>query len=350
MKNRVNINLNIAATKHRKELRRRCKQRQWYEYYIPSTLTDEQFRKSQKERVPIYAPHIFSVSKNHDETIAVLNRILRLIALDKFALFDLSRTAMVDLETICLLSALMMLPSNKLIYLAVKIPKKAFNSVGSMFHAAQFEEMIMRRKEHNFTHGSFLSMTDTRLNKKPIQQELDRTLNFFGQHNFEKLKNLSSILVEIVDNTANHANPQKRNSTPWILNTMELTSKDGKKRKLYCVVDLGIGIYNSLINKTTQYTDSRKPGVKKWMSDIKRCTQNTFFSSNIPLGIESTTGDSGRGKGIKYIYEQATSNKIYTRFEIITNKAILNLLDLQTVRQDEKEDFSGTIYVWEVTI
>lgn len=350
MKNRVNINLSIATTKHRKELRRRHKRRQWCEYYIPSTLTNEQFRKSQKERVPIYAPNIFSISKNHDETIAVLNKMLRLIISDKFALLDLSRATMVDLETICLLSALMMLPSNKLIYLAVKIPKKTFNSVGNMFHAAQFEEMIMRRKEHNFTHGSFLSMTDTRLNKKPIQKELDRTLKFFGRHNFEKLKNLSSILVEIVDNTANHANPRKRNSTPWILNTMELTGKDGKKRKLYCVVDLGVGIYNSLIDKTAQYVDSRKPGIKRWMADIKKCTQNTFFSRNIPLGIESTTGDSGRGKGMKYIYEQAAKNIIYTRFEIITNKAILNLLDLQTVKQDEKEDFSGTIYIWEVTI
>lgn len=265
-------------------------------------------------------------------------------------MFDLSKTTMVDLETICLLSALMMLPSSKLMYLAVKIPRKNINSVGNMFYAAQFEEMIMRRKEHNFTHGSFLSMTDTKLNKKPIQQELNKTLDFFGQDNFEKLKNMSSILVEIVDNTANHANPQRRNSTPWILNTMELADKNGKKRKLYCVVDLGIGIYSSLVNKTTQYVDSQKLGIKKWMSDIKKCTQSTFFSTNIPLGIESSTGDSGRGKGMKYIYEQATKNKIYTRFEIITNKVTLDLLNLPIIKQDEKEDFSGTIYVWEVTI
>ena len=68
------------------------------------------------------------------------------------------------------------------------------------------------------------------------------------------------------------------------------------------------------------------------------------------MGIESTTGDSGRGKGMKYIYEQATNNTIYTRFEIITNKVILDLLNISTVKQDEKEDFSGTIYIWEVTI
>ena len=350
MKNRVNIDLNIATAKYRKRIRRKRKQRQGCEFYVTSMLTNEQFKRSQRERVPIHAPRTFSISKNHDETIEVLNKMLNLISSDRFVMFDLSRATMVDLETICLLSALMMLPSNKLIYLTVKIPKKTFNSVGSMFHAAQFKEMIMRRKEHNFTHGSFLSMADTKLNRKPIQQELDRTLDFFGQNNFKKLKNLSSILVEIVDNTANHANPQRRNSTPWILNTMELINKDGKKSKLYCVVDLGVGIYNSLIDKTTQYAASQKLGIKKWMSDIKNCTQNAFFSSNIPLGIESTTGDSGRGKGIKYIYDQVTSNKIYTRFEIITNKVILNLLDLRTIKQDEKEDFSGTIYIWEVAI
>lgn len=353
MKNRTNINLKRALSKHLKEVRRRRmhKRHVFCDRFTPTLLTCEQSRIAQRERITVLAPRIFSISKNHDETVALFNKISDLVSSNKFVMLDLSHVDVIDLETVCLLSAFMMLPSEKIIYLAVTTPKKNHNTVGKMLYATQFKEIITRRKRRNFTHGSFLSRTDTNLNQDAIRGELDKTLKFFGEENFEKLKNLNSILVEIVDNTANHANPKQRNSIPWILNTMEMEDANGKKTKQYCLVDLGVGIYNSLVDKTEQFKDSRKFTMKKWVLDIRgKRTQSMFFAANIPRGIESTTGDSSRGKGIKYVYEQANQSDIYTRFEIITNKVHLNLLNLSTANLDEKENFSGTIYIWEVTI
>jgi hypothetical protein len=218
-----------------------------------------------------------------------------------------------------------------------------------MFEESQFEEMIIQKRRARFTNGGFLSITDTEINGKHAKAVIERTANFFSlKDGKSELKGLWPIIVEVVTNVNNHASEKDAERVPWLINTHE--GLDGTiKVKSFCAIDLGMGIYESVSDKTNQWVASRKIRLK-WMRDIRKDkTQNEFFKEHIPTGIESTTLEPKRGKGMKNIYQDAQGT-IFRRFEIITNKAFIDIKNINRVIPDSETSFSGTIYYWEIAL
>lgn len=231
-------------------------------------------------------------------------------------------------------------------YLEVTSPLSN-SSAYRFFKEAQFENMILNERRSNFNSGAFLSRSEDEVDNKAIGDILTKTVNYFGEKNRQKLRDIHPIIIEIVTNTADHASPNSSHTLPWIINTYETKDSNGNKVKQYCIIDMGVGIYETLIDKA----NSQKQGKFPWRTIIKReNSQGEFFRQAIPKGLQSRTALRQRGKGIKYIYDTVSGDDMYKRFEIITNKTKVNLVNLSSIEKDSSENLSATIYYWEVCV
>lgn len=76
--------------------------------------------------------------------------------------------------------------------------------------------------------------------------------------------------------------------------------------------------------------------------------QSRYLSQTIPKGVYSSTRLNFRGKGLKTVYQKANSSTTCTKFDIISNKAMIDILNTNRVHHDSDESFSGTAFYWEM--
>lgn len=292
------------------------------------------------------APTNFSILDNRDSVIQYFNTIKHMLNQKEYTQMNLRKVASIDLPTLCLLGAFMLDRNTRSEYLEVTSPLS--NSAAyRFFEEAQFENMIIKKRKPDFNSGVFLSRREDEVNKEAIGDILTKTVDYFGESNQQRLRDLPPIIIEIVTNTADHASPDSRYTLPWIINTYETKDGNGNKLKQYCIIDMGVGIYETLIDKA----NSQQQGKSLWHTIIKReNSQGEFFKQAIPKGLQSRTTLPQRGKGIKYIYDTVSGDNMYKRFEIITNKTRVNLTNLGLVEKDSSENLPATIYYWEVCI
>ena len=292
------------------------------------------------------APTDFSILDNRYSVIKYFNTIKRMLNQKEYTQINLRKIASIDLPTLCLLGAFMLDRNTKSKYLEVTSPLS--NSAAyRFFKEAQFENMILNERRPNFNSGAFLSRSEDGVNEKAIGDILTKTVDYFGESSKQRLRDLPPIIIEIVTNTADHANPDSSYTLPWIINTYETKNNNGNKVKQYCIIDMGVGIYETLINKVNKQNQGKSP----WYTIIKReNSQGEFFRQAIPNGLQSRTTLPQRGKGIKYIYDTVSGDDMYKRFEIITNKTKVNLVNLSSVERDSSENLPATIYYWEICV
>lgn len=292
------------------------------------------------------APTNFSILDNRDSVIQYFNTIKHMLNQKEYTQMNLRKVASIDLPTLCLLGAFMLDRNTRSEYLEVTSPLS--NSAAyRFFEEAQFENMIIKKRRPDFNSGVFLSRREDEVNKEAIGDILTKTVDYFGESNQQRLRDLPPIIIEIVTNTADHASPDSRYTLPWIINTYETKDGNGNKLKQYCIIDMGVGIYETLIDKA----NGQQQGKSLWHTIIKReNSQGEFFKQAIPKGLQSRTTLPQRGKGIKYIYDTVSGDNMYKRFEIITNKTRVNLTNLGLVEKDSSENLPATIYYWEVCI
>ena len=292
------------------------------------------------------APTNFSILDNRNSIIEYFNTIKRMLNQKEYTRMILREVTSIDLPTLCLLGAFMLDRNTKSEYLEVTSPFS--NSAAyRFFKEAQFENMIIKKRRPDFNSGAFLSRSKDGVDDRVIGDILTKTVNYFGENNRQRLRDIHPIIIEIVTNTADHASPDKNHTLPWIVNTYETKDSNGKKIKQYCIIDMGVGIYETLIDKA----NSQQQGKSLWHTIIKReNSQGEFFRQAIPKGLQSRTALRQRGKGIKYIYDIVSKDGMYKRFEMITNKTKINLVNLGNVEKDSSENLPATIYYWEVCV
>ena len=241
------------------------------------------------------APTNFSILDNRDSVIQYFNTIKHMLNQKEYTQMNLRKVASIDLPTLCLLGAFMLDRNTRSEYLEVTSPLS--NSAAyRFFEEAQFENMIIKKRRPDFNSGVFLSRREDEVNKEAIGDILTKTVDYFGESNQQRLRDLPPIIIEIVTNTADHASPDSRYTLPWIINTYETKDGNGNKLKQYCIIDMGVGIYETLIDKA----NSQQQGKSLWHTIIKReNSQGEFFKQAIPKGLQSRTTLPQRGKGIK---------------------------------------------------
>lgn len=133
-----------------------------------------------------------------------------------------------------------------------------------------------------------------------------------------RIKELYSILIELMANTNNHADSKDTAIYPWWL----FVFKDEKKGIVkFVFLDLGVGIFESLpvkqyiIKEPLSFLQVKTGSVKRRGEDL-----TNIFSALISGKIKSSTGLPTRGKGLPLIAKVAKSDQ-FLSFKIISNDA-----------------------------
>lgn len=327
-----------ADYKNKKRLRRK------YVRYIPNAnYRAIETPANDDDREDIVAPENFSILTNRNAVIEYLDKIVASFLKKQYSIMNMGGINKTDLATIAIVISMMMgkrsLEAKMRKYVNVRIPP-AHNEPGQLFRRAQFRQTVT--KEGIADHTFFLSRRSTKVNTDYVGDVLNYAKNFLGQ---ESADGLSPIMVEIMQNTNNHANPEKKIDAlniPWFLAVLE-DAETGIMT--FTVVDLGIGIFESLKLKNLADTSGQ---FEDAITDMYDNSQTKFLSNNIPKGVNSSTGLSYRGKGLQTVHALANKGN-YDTFKIVTNRAIVNILNTDDIRTDSGASFGGTVYYWEMS-
>lgn len=159
----------------------------------------------------------------------------------------------------------------------------------------------------------------------------------------ERIKELYTILIELMANTNNHADSDKTAIYPWWL----FMFRDERKKIIkFVFLDLGVGIFDSLPVK--QYM-IREPlslqRIKSGSVHRRGESLNKIFSALVNGRIKSSTGIATRGKGLPLIADNAKSGH-FCSFKIISNDAYIDVLNNTVSAMNQ--NFRGTLYYFEL--
>jgi len=156
----------------------------------------------------------------------------------------------------------------------------------------------------------------------------------FGNENpYEPLYN---ILIECMSNTNNHAtNPKNAEKCKWWL---YVYNEPDTKNTSYSFLDLGVGIFDSIIVKNYITKAVKKLGLYKNINFV-----DDLLSGQIQSRIEEDR--EIRGKGIPQIVEYS-KRSTFKEFYIITNDV---KIDIKTSKKEQLDDsFRGTFIYWKI--
>lgn len=290
------------------------------------------------KRVVVHAPESFSIIELREEVIEYIDKILKYSNKNKFVLMDMSKIYKTDALTVALIIAVMMDRRESNIksfvrHVSVKIPT-GNSQPAEIFRKCHFDDTVTT---HIADQNYFMSRTDKAINIKYTNE----IINFAADRGVSDARTiLNPILVEIFSNTNNHASIDE-GKIPWYLSIM-----DNGESLCFSVIDLGMGIFESL--RTNQAIKNLPKHEYDVVSDMYDNEQSKYLSLQIPNGVYSSTKETYRGKGLREIYEKAISSTTCRKFVIISNKAMVNLLDINNIQHDSNSSFSGTSFYWEM--
>lgn len=329
---------NWARYKNKKRLSRK------YVHYVPNPdYLKLRMPASDEERDNLVAPENFSILTNRGPVIEYLHRVLGNIKRRTYSIMNMRNIEHTDLATIAIVISMMMDRRNQEAkmrkYINVHIPPIE-TEAGDLFRKAQFHQTVTG--EGIADHTFFLSRRSTKVNAQFIDDVLVYVEKFLGKDSIEQL---SPIMVEVMQNTNNHANPDNTidgYNIPWFLAVLE-DNDTGKM--IFSVVDLGIGIFESLKLKNLADTSNQFDDA---ITDLYDNSQSKFLRTNIPKGVTSSTGLSYRGQGLQTVYTLANKGN-YDTFKVVTNRALVNMLNAKEGTTDSADSFGGTVYYWEMS-
>lgn len=314
-----------ARYKNRKRLKRKGKK------YFPRI-------NAKTRNVVVSAPEIFSIIESREKVIEYIDKIFEYSSKDKSVVMDMSAIIRTDALTVSLVIAIMMDSRESNInsfvkHVTVKIPT-GDSQPAEIFRKCHFNDTVTTRiADQNY----FMSRTDKVINMKYTNE----IIKFATNRGVSDAKTiLNPVLVEIFSNTNNHASIDQE-KVPWYLSIM-----DNGESLCFSVIDLGIGIFESL--RTNQAIKNLPKSEYDVVNDMYDNEQSKYLSLQIPNGVYSSTKESCRGKGLKEIYEKANSSTTCKKFVIISNKAMVNLLSIKTIQKDSGSSFGGTAFYWEM--
>ena len=154
-------------------------------------------------------------------------------------------------------------------------------------------------------------------------------------------KGLQRTLLELMQNTNNHADLSEKGAKHWWLS---VNHNKAEKKVSFYFVDYGIGIMESL---------KSKPAKNKWFGWFEKISTKLIHGGNeeilnLLLNGEmhmTVTGQHFRGKGLPGIKEVQDRNQI-SNLKIISNNVFADITQSKYIRLSN--EFSGTFVTWEL--
>ncbi len=322
--------IRYCAKRHTKKWRNRKNNRKLTRQYA----SIKKIRQSKKKPLSLYAPKNFSLIDNTDEVLAYFDNARETLKKENNIIIDISSVDVLTPPTVALMIA--NINDKKFFFdshISGNAPVKP--ELRKLFTESGFYD-------HVNTKGSFKRGNDNYLHKevdKIVDPDVAKeakntgTRHVFG--NEEPFDAIFDTLVECMQNTNNHANVHKKGECYWWL---YVYSDPTRKFTSYSFLDLGVGIFNSIV-------------VKNYINKFKKISP---FHGNISLVDDLLSGKIGsrmdkdrnmRGKGIPQIVENSKS-KYFSSFVIIVNDVKINLKT--GVREKLSHPLNGTFLYWEL--
>jgi hypothetical protein len=177
-----------------------------------------------------------------------------------------------------------------------------------------------------------------------IAKEIVKSSSHFIYGEEKRIKELYSLLIEVMANTNNHASSEKEGVYSWWLS---IYPDSVKKTVKFVFIDLGVGVFQSI---PVQQFVSQSPNSffsfsRQLEQGIRGAKIAEIFSALIGGKIKSSTGDPTRGRGLPLIAENAKTGH-FKEFKMIANDAYIDLISNETSVMNEH--FSGTLYYFEL--
>lgn len=282
--------------------------------------------------IPITAPTNFSLINNTEETINYFNKAHTQLKKKNRILFDISGVTTLTTDAIAVQIA------------KIKDHKFHFNSgilgnaptdenLNKLFLQSGFYEYVNTRGAKPVNNKKLLIHEIT--NNK-VEPDIAKEACLLGlRHTFQNeeiFEPLYDILIEIMQNTNNHAGSTRGKYDWWL----HVYNHPESSKTSYTFLDLGVGIFESLPVKSFKRDFLELLGLKSNIDLVPK-----LFAGE----IKSRTARPERGKGIPQVYE-CSQNKTFEKFILISNDVYA---DLKT--QDYKlitSQFEGTLFYWEI--
>ena len=292
--------------------------------YVPKWMPSEDV---------IVMPNNFSILRSRHSTVEFLAHMIERARDGSRPSLNMVSLHETDELTISILMAIMMDERN-IFTRQYRLPSKGTAS-RKIFDLTHFEATVTKG---NNTQNYFMSRTDKTVNGEYRKEIID----FAREHGIDDADStLNPILVELFSNTNNHATEEGSKDIPWLVS---IVVRDD--RLCFSVIDLGMGIYESL--KTNQALKNLPKDEFDVVENMYDNRQSKYLSLQIPKGIYSSTRLESRGQGLLEIYNRARHSTTCKKFVIITNKAMINLLNIGKIYDDTYVSFEGTSFYWEM--
>lgn len=288
--------------------------------------------KSKTSFIPIKSPEDFSMINNTEEMLDYFEDAKKQLMNKNKILFDISHVKTLTTDAIAVQIA--------------KIKDVNFHnntaiigngpedySLKKLFFQSGFYDYVITNGPKPTNHKKLLihEITNNRVEpdiaKKACLLGLKHTFN-----NEEIFEPLYDILIEVMQNTNNHAGSTRGKYDWWlhVYNHPESTTTS------YTFLDLGIGIFESLPVKSYKRDFLELLGLKSNLELVPK-----LFAGE----IKSRTARPERGKGIPQVFE-CSQDPTFNKFILISNDIYADLKSQEYKLL--KNEFVGTLYYWEI--
>lgn len=318
------------SAKARKSLRNRIKRKD--RKYDPNRTAfgRRQQKKLQIKNIP--APEDFSLIENTEKTLEYFKSAKTELTKGYPINFDISKIKTLTPEAIILQIA------------RIKDENFHFNNgiLGNAPDEPKLKELFLQSGFYHYvkTRGPKPIGKDKLIHKitdNKVEPQIAKEACISGlQHTFQNediFDPLFDILIEIMQNTNNHAG-ETRGKYNWWLHVYNdpnsLTSK-------YTFLDLGLGIFESIPVKSFKRTLGKLVGISGNADLVK-----PLFEGK----IKSRTARPERGKGIPQVFMES-QNKHFKVFYLVSNDIKVNMKTMEITKLNN--NFSGTLFYWELS-
>lgn len=298
-------------------------------------------RKNYLSHTKVKAPKQFSILKNSEETILFINRVENLFDKCIPTFIILKEVDYIDHSAITVLLSVMHKFKVRKIKFFGDFPDNSV--VRKKLETSDFFE-ILQGVTKNFTEdikkeNKIFATSDNVIRPEKVGKIINQISQTVWSSK-RKSHGLYRVLIELMDNTNNHASVSSQWKENWWLS---INHDKGKNTVDFYFVDYGQGILGSLSSKIIG---------KKLFGTLGRL-QNMMGTNNEPeiikLMLEGKHKKKNslyfRGKGIPSIYKSLVHNEI-DNLHIITNNVYADVKD--NIFRYQNNSFSGTFFHWQI--
>ena len=291
----------------------------------------------------ITAPKHFSFVEKPEETIKFINKLERLYLNNSSVFINLKDITYLDYSAVTILVSVMFSFKTRNIKFNGNFPRNG--DLAKLLINSDFFKYLNKPIGQKLEYAlGKENQIFTRANKE-VNSELgyvvmaEASTTIWGER--RTCKGLQRTLLELMQNTNNHADINKKGEKHWWLS---VNHDKPNKKVSFIFIDYGVGIFESL---------KHKPNDNKWFGWFEKIKNRLIHGDNpeiFKLLLEgqmhlTVTGQHFRGKGLPGIREVLSRNQI-SNLKVISNNVFADVNTNKYIKLNE--EFSGTFVTWEL--